>query len=98
MAVSTIKGNSPNFGAELTIPYGTNWVAPSDGFVRITTNPNTSGVTVVSVNGVLLYQDSNPYSFYKVAALFVRSGSTIYLSNTGSGGQSSVDGRFEPYN
>lgn len=98
MAVSTIKGNLPTFGTEITIPYATNWTAPSDGFVRITTNPNTSGATVVSVNGVVLYQDSNPYSFYRVAALFVRSGSTIHLSNTGSGGQSSAGGRFEPYN
>ena len=98
MAVSTIKGNSPTFGTEITIPYGTSWTAPSDGFVRITTNPNTSGATVVNVNGVVLYQDSNPYSFYRVAALFVRAGTTISMTNTGSGGQSSVDGRFEPYN
>lgn len=96
MAVSKIKGNSPNFGAELTIPYGTDWVAPSDGFVRITTSPNTSSVNVVNVNGVVLFQGSNPYSFYRVDALFVRAGTTIKLTATGS--QESIGGRFEPYN
>ena len=76
MASGKIEARRHRFGSQVTMTIGSDYIAPSDGYIRAVINPSVADVMGITINGVLLFQDKNPNTFYLVKTVYVRQGMT----------------------